>query len=160
KESVGLAHARLSVIDTSSGGHQPMELPDASVAVTFNGEIYNYKELREDLVRRGCTFRSSSDTEALLWLYTLEAEDFFKKCAGLFALALYDRKAEKVILARDRMGEKPLYWTKQGGTIFFASAMRGLMACDRIERKVDKNALVHYLSSDYVPTPMTMLEGV
>src|SRR3989338_2114708 len=88
--SVGMAHARLAVLDTSSAGHQPMELPDKSVAIVLNGEIYNFKELRESLLKRGCTFRSTSDTEVLLWLYKLDGDDFLKQCVGMFALALYD----------------------------------------------------------------------
>ncbi len=160
EKGVGLAHARLAIIDISPAGHQPMELPDKSVAIILNGEIYNYKELREDLIKRGCQFRSTSDTEVLLWLYKLDGENFLKNCVGMFSLALYDRTAHKLVLARDRIGEKPLYWSNQSDTVLFASEMRGLLASKRIARKLDHESLAHYLAHDYVPTPMSMIEGV
>jgi len=159
RKGVGLAHARLSIIDTSTTGHQPMLLPDASVTIVLNGEIYNYRELREELIKAGCTFRGTSDTEVILSLYKRSGIECFKELVGMFALALYDEKKETLILARDRMGEKPLYWTKRGGTILFASELRGLMA-GRVTRDVNQDALKHYLFSDYVPTPHSILENV
>ena len=160
EKNVGLAHARLAIIDTSPTGHQPMSLPNASVTIVLNGEIYNYRELREELIKDGCTFRGTSDTEVILWLYERKGVECFKEFVGMFAIALYDAKKETLILARDRMGEKPMYWTKQDGTILFASELRGLMATDRVARKIDLNALKHYLFSDYVPTPLSILENV
>ena len=158
--SVGMAHARLAVLDTSSAGHQPMELPDKSVAIVLNGEIYNFKELRESLLKRGCTFRSTSDTEVLLWLYKLDGDDFLKQCVGMFALALYDFTQGKLILARDRMGEKPLYWTRRGDALFFASELSAIMKSGVAEARVDTAALAHYLAFDFVPTPQCIIEGV
>ncbi|MDO8561744.1 MAG: asparagine synthase (glutamine-hydrolyzing) [bacterium] len=158
--NVGLAHARLSIIDTSPTGHQPMSLSDASVTIVLNGEIYNYRELREELMRDGCTFQGASDTEVILWLYKRKGILCFKELIGMFALALHDAKKETLILARDRMGEKPLYWTKRGGTILFASELRGLLATHRVDRNINPDALKQYLFSDYVPTPHSILEHV
>ena len=160
EKNVGLAHARLAIIDTSPTGHQPMSLPNASVTIVLNGEIYNYHELREELIKDGCTFRGTSDTEVILSLYKLKGVECFKELIGMFAIALYDAKKETLILARDRMGEKPLYWTKQDGTILFASELCGLMAINRVARNINRDALKHYLFSDYVPTPLSILENV
>ncbi len=160
QDSAGLAHARLSIIDTSSAGHQPMSLPDGSVSITFNGEIYNYKELRDQLIAQGFKFIGTSDTEVILWLYKKKGAECFRELVGMFALALYDRERDTMLLVRDRMGEKPLYWTKQGPTVLFASELRGLLALPRIPRKIDLESLAHYLASDYVPTPRTMIEGI
>lgn len=159
RDGIGFAHARLAIIDTSEKGHQPMLLPDASVAITFNGEIYNFKELRAELKKAGVTFASDSDTEVLLQLYVRDGDDFLKNVRGMFALALYDFKNKKLILARDRMGEKPLYWTTTGETLWFGSEMKALFAVG-IEKKIDMIALNQYLQFDYVPTPRTMIDGV
>jgi asparagine synthase (glutamine-hydrolysing) len=160
REGVGLAHARLAIIDTSPGGHQPMENAESDVAITYNGEIYNYQELRNGLLAKGCLLRTHSDTEVLLWLYKTEGEDFLKRCVGMFALALYDFKEKKLILARDRMGEKPLYWAKKGETLYFASELSALLASHAIDRSIDTLSLSQYLAFDYVPTPRTILRGV
>ena len=120
--NVGLAHARLSIIDLSDQGNQPMFSADKGIAIVFNGEIYNFKELREELVRLGrYSFRSSSDTEAILYLYKEYGEDCFSKLDGMFAIALYDFGEDKLLLARDRLGKKPLYWAKFDSTFIFAS---------------------------------------
>lgn len=158
--NIGLAHARLSVIDTSPLGRQPMSLEDESVVITFNGEIYNYQELREKLVREGCAFRGTSDTEVILWLYKKKGRECFRELSGMFALALYDKQKDELVLVRDRMGEKPLYWTKQGGSILFASELRALMSVSRVQRVLDMESVASYLALDYVPTPRTMLRDV
>ena len=156
---VGFGHRRLSIIDISSRGHQPMMLLDKSAAIIFNGEIYNYRELRDSLRTKGRVFVSDSDTEVLLYLYAEHGEEFLRDAIGMFALALYDFKEEKLILARDRMGEKPLYWSNQGGTFWFASEVKSLFAVG-IRRDIDRNALQQYLAFDYVPTPQSMIFGV
>lgn len=160
ERGVGLAHARLSIIDVSPLGRQPMSLQDGSVTITFNGEIYNYQELRERLVREGCAFRGTSDTEVILWLYKKKGVACFRELTGMFALALYDKEADRLILARDRMGEKPLYWTKQGGTILFASELRALMSNARVPKTLEQESVAAYLALDYVPTPYTILKNV
>ena len=120
-DGIGLAHARLSIIDLSERGRQPMFNDDKSVGVIFNGEIYNFKKLRERLTKRGYKFKSNTDTEAIIRLYEDIGEDCFKELEGMFAIGLYDFKQKKLILARDRMGKKPLYWAIFGGTLIFAS---------------------------------------
>ena len=157
---VGLAHARLSIIDTSPLAHQPMFSRGKSVAVVFNGEIYNFRELREELRRQGVIFSSRSDTEVLLHLYARDGERFLERCDGMFALALYDFPRKRLILARDRMGEKPLYWTLRDGTLYFASELRSLMLAGVTNKAIDSFSLAQYLAFDAVPTPRTILQGV
>lgn len=157
---LGFVHARLSIIDTSSGGNQPMSLPDGSVTIVLNGEIYNYRDLRDRLKKGGCHFVSSSDTEVILRLYEKVGVDCFKELIGMFAIALYDKCKDRLILARDRMGEKPLYWTRQGETILFASELGALLKTGRVKKEINFEALHHYLFADYVPTPMSIIEDV
>ncbi len=157
---VGLAFRRLSIIDLSPAGHQPMWSKDKSIAIIFNGEIYNYRELREKLEKSGTAFVSHSDTEVLLELYQAKGEDCFAELSGMFAIALYDFKKQKLILARDRMGEKPLYWSRQSGTLAFASEMRALISSGFVSKEINRHALEKYLLFDYVPTPNSMLAGV
>lgn len=155
-----LAHARLSIIDTSSAATQPMETADGSVAIIFNGEIYNFKELRAELETEGATFATHSDTEVILQLYQKRGESTFKILEGMFAIAIYDFAKKKLLLARDRMGEKPLYWTLQNGTLLFASELKALLVSGAVTRKINLEAVNQYLLYDYVPTPNTMIEGV
>ncbi len=158
-EDVGLAHARLSIIDTSVRGHQPMMLPDKSVGITLNGEIYNYRELQRIVKNSGRKLMSDSDTEVLLHLYAMHGEDFLRDVVGMFAFALVDTRKKKLILARDRMGEKPLYWHLGTGTFRFASELKSLLSSG-IPKNLDLTALNEYLLFDYVPTPRCMIEGV
>lgn len=157
---LGFAHARLSILDLSPEAHQPMMLPDESVAIVFNGEIYNYSGLRAELEKRGCVFRTSSDTEVILHLYAQDGDSCFEKLIGMFAIALYDFKAQKLLLVRDRMGEKPLYWSYANGTIVFASEIKALFASGLIRKELDMHALDTYLQFDYVPTPYSIIRGI
>src|SRR3989344_5586108 len=109
QQGLGLGHVRLSIIDLTSGGHQPMFSDDKNVAVVFNGEIYNFQELRKELASKGVYFKSSSDTEVIIILYKMFGENFFEKLNGMFAIGLYDFQKKQLILARDRLGKKPLY---------------------------------------------------
>lgn len=156
---VGLGHRRLSILDTSMRGHQPMTLEKEDVAIIFNGEIYNFRALRDELKKGGRVFSSHSDTEVLLHLYAVHGDDFLKKTIGMFAIALYDFKNEKLILARDRMGEKPLYWSLENGAFRFASELRALIA-GGVKNQIDRLALEQYLQFDYVPTPRTIFAGI
>lgn len=160
ERGVGLAHARLSVIDTSAAGHQPMFSPDKNVVLVFNGEIYNWRALRKECEGRGWSFTSSSDTEVLLALYALHGEDFLRDAVGMFAIALYDFTEQKLILARDIAGEKPLYWTQSGNTLLFASELGGLLASGRVPKELDLAAVNQYLLFDYVPTPQCIFKNV
>ncbi len=158
-KGVGFGHRRLAVIDLTPSGHQPMFSEDTSVALIFNGEIYNFKERRALLEKAGCVFKSESDTEVLIHSYIKHGTDFLNDMRGMFALALYDFRTRTLILARDRMGEKPLYWTKQSGALWFASELKALFAVG-IEKAIDTQSLQKYLQFDYVPTPHTMIQNV
>ncbi len=157
--AVGLAHTRLAIIDVSAGGHQPMFLPDKSVSIVFNGEIFNYRALRAKLAAEGYAFRSESDTEVLLALYATRGENFLKEVVGQFAVALYDFKKKRLLLARDRMGEKPLYYYAGRENVRFASEL-GALLDGGVPKKLNLDAVEKYLLFDYVPTPQSIITGV
>lgn len=157
---VGLAHARLSIIDLSPAGHQPMFNYDRSIGIIFNGEIYNFKELRDKLIEKGYKFKSNSDTEVIIYLYRDSGEACFEKMNGMFAIAIYDFRKNKLILARDRMGKKPLYWGLFGKTLIFGSELKALREHGSFEKKLNLNALNKYLLYEYVPTPQSIFENV
>ncbi|MFN9813706.1 MAG: asparagine synthase (glutamine-hydrolyzing) [Deltaproteobacteria bacterium] len=157
---VGLAHRRLSIIDLGGGG-QPMLNEDASVAIVFNGEIYNYKELAAELAPRH-RFRTSSDTEVLLRLYEDRGERMLEGVRGMFAFALWDRKAQRLFAARDRYGEKPFLYTHERGRLAFASEMGALraLAGRALDAAIDRDALEAYLGLLYVPAPRSIFRDV
>ena len=155
---VGLGHRRLSIIDLG-GGKQPMFNEDKTVALVFNGEIYNFLELRKDLENRH-KFLTGSDTEVIVHLYEELGEQVFEKLNGMFAIALYDIKKQKLILARDRLGKKPLYWAQFGNSIFFGSEIKALMQHPDFKKEIDLQSLNKYLSYDYVPTPLSIWKNV
>jgi asparagine synthase (glutamine-hydrolysing) len=156
---VGLAHRRLSIVDLSDAGRQPMSNEDGTVWVTYNGEIYNHVELRRQLERKGHVFRSHCDTEVLVHLYEEEGPAMVERLIGMFAFGLWDERREQLVLARDRLGIKPLYWTEQNGRLGFASEIKALLAL-LPRREVDPVALRHYLSFVAIPPPRTLFEGV
>lgn len=161
KENVGLGHARLSIIDLNARGNQPMLGADKSTAIVFNGEIYNYRELRTDLNKRNrYRFTSESDTEVVLHLYEEYGESCFEYLSGMFAIGIYDFHKRKLILARDRMGKKPLYWGRFGDDVVFASELGALMRHPSVKREIALGALNAYLQHEHVPTPMSMLKGI
>jgi len=137
----GLAHARLSILDLS-GGDQPIHNEDQSLWVIYNGEIFNYPELREDLEKKGHRFYTRTDTEVLVHLYEDQGPEFLKQLNGQYALALWDRKEKSVFLARDRLGIRPLFYYQQGPRLVFASEIKALFADERIPRALDKQTLV------------------
>jgi asparagine synthase (glutamine-hydrolysing) len=157
-DRVGLASRRLAIIDLQ-GGRQPMTNEDGSLWLVSNGEIYNYRELRARLLARGHTLSTSSDTEVILHLYEEEGEECLNRLRGMFALALWDRDAQKLLLARDRIGIKPLYYAIRGGQLAFASELKSLLAWDGWDREIDEEALLAYLTFLYVPTPLTIFKG-
>ncbi len=157
----GLAHTRLAIIDLSDGGRQPMVSPCGRWAVAFNGEIYNYRELRAGLEARGETFASSSDTEVLLRLLVRDGLAALPKLVGMFALGLWDRERRQLTLVRDRLGVKPLVWAHlPDGTLAFASEIDALAAHPGIDLSLDRAALSGYLACLYVPAPRTMHAGI
>src|ERR1051325_7233952 len=130
--SVALGHRRLSIIDLSAAGHQPMSSPDGAVWVTYNGECYNFADLAASLRARGHSFRSSSDTEVILQLYIEFGEKFLTMLDGMFALAIWDERRQRLIVARDRLGIKPLYYFADREHFVFASEMKSLLADRRV----------------------------
>lgn len=159
KGRIGLAHRRLSIIDLSSG-QQPMGSPDGDVWVVFNGEIYNYLELKDDLERQGCRFNTRSDTEVLLAMYLRQGENAFSTLNGMFACAFWDRRSEQLVLARDRFGKKPLFYYQDSRKFLFGSEIKSLLAYGGIEPKVNPQALHQYLTYGYITGEHTILDGV
>ncbi len=156
---VALGMRRLAIIDLVTG-EQPVYNEDKSVSVVLNGEIYNYRELRDDLEKRGHSFRSASDTEVLPHLYEEYGKDMVKHLNGMFAFALWDARRRRLFLARDRFGEKPLYWGVFDNTLLFASEPKVLLAHPAVRPSLNLQALRQYLSFDYVPAPLSIYEGI
>ena len=157
---VGLAHRRLSIIDTSSSGHQPMQNDTGEYCITFNGEIYNFKDLRKELKSRGHSFKSNSDTEVILASYIEWGESCLERFNGMFAFGIYDNKKRKLFIARDRAGEKPLFYIIKNKEIIFASTLKALFADDSIDRHLDHESFQCYLAYGYVPGNMCIIEGI
>jgi asparagine synthase (glutamine-hydrolysing) len=157
---VGLGHARLSILDLSPLGHQPMAGADGAVMLVFNGEIYNFRELRADLVARGVAFRGHSDTEVLLNLYLAEGEAMLPRLNGIFAFALWDGRSQSLLVARDALGVKPLYISETRHGFAFASEIKGLLPLVPDARELDAAALHRYLSFLYCPGEGTPLKAV
>lgn len=157
-----LVHRRLSVIDLSPAGHQPMCNEDGTVWLAYNGEVYNFKELRSryGLDGKGHVFRSATDTEVLIHLYEELGEDFLKELNGMFSLALWDMKREKLLLARDPFGVKPLFYTRTSDGIWFASEIKSLLEVPGVNRKPSLESLSGFLAFDYVPGALTPFEGI
>ena len=155
-----LAHRRLSIVDLSPAGLQPMTNEDGSIAIVVNGEIYNHRELRDGLEKRGHRFRSNSDSEVVAHLYEEEGTRVPELLRGMFALAVYDTRTRRLLLARDRFGEKPLYYTRQAGGFAFASELAALLADPGTAADVSPAALDLYLSLQYVPAPDSIFAQV
>ena len=157
--NVGLAHKRLSIIDLSDG-NQPMTNEDQSLWLTFNGEIYNYIELREKLLKQGHTFKTSSDSETIVHLY----EEYGKECVnhleGMFAFAIYDKRKETVFIARDRLGQKPLHYYKDNNVFVFSSELQSLVKHPTLDKTINNQAVHDYLTLQYVPQPYTIYKNI
>jgi asparagine synthase (glutamine-hydrolysing) len=156
---VGLGMRRLSIIDLS-GGHQPICNEDESVWIVLNGEIYNFQSLRDQMEAKGHSFRTRSDTEVVVHLYEEEGLEFFKRLRGMFGLAIWDAKRERLVLGRDRIGEKPLYIRRESGRLLFASELKSILQVEGVPRRLDHAALEEYLALGYVPAPLCLLEGI
>jgi asparagine synthase (glutamine-hydrolysing) len=148
-----LAHTRLAIIDLSPGGRQPMSTPDGRFWIVFNGEIYNFRELRQELIRSGEIFASHSDTEVLLRLYSLYGADSVRRLRGMFAFAVWDAQKRELFIARDRLGIKPLYYYAADGKVIFASEVRAILATELAPRQIDPVALNDYLAYQSIPPP-------
>jgi asparagine synthase (glutamine-hydrolysing) len=156
---LGLAFRRLAIIDVA-GGHQPILSPDGKRVIVFNGEIYNHAELRREFEARGRVFRTRTDTEVILAAYEAHGPEGVEKLRGMFAYAIYDRDAHRLVLARDRLGVKPLYWSDHGGRLLFGSEIKCLLAHGGLGRDLDIEAVADYASLRYVPAPKTIFRDV
>jgi asparagine synthase (glutamine-hydrolysing) len=156
---VGLAHRRLSIIDLSPAGHQPMHDAPGELSIVFNGEIYNFAELREELITLGHNFRSHSDTEVILAAYREFGTECLSRLNGMFVFALFDARQQTMFLARDRAGEKPLFYHQANGVLQFASELKALLADPALPRRIAPEALDCYLAMGYVPGDRCMLQG-
>src|SRR5215510_6686648 len=155
-----LGHRRLSIIDLSEAGRQPMANADGGVLITFNGEIYNFQQLRRELESLGHNFRTRTDTEAIIYAYEQWGVDCLHRLRGMFAFGIWDRKRRRLFLARDRVGKKPLFYGQFGDHFLFASELQGLLADKDVPREVDPQAIDAYLSYGYVSAPHTAFKGV
>ncbi|MFQ5714608.1 MAG: asparagine synthase (glutamine-hydrolyzing) [Candidatus Scalinduaceae bacterium] len=157
---VGLGHRRLSIIDLTDSGHQPMTNEDETIWITYNGEIYNFKELRRVLARQGHVFRSDSDTEVIVHGYEEYGESIFNKLNGMFAFGLWDNRRQVLFLVRDRYGQKPLYYWHSLTGIVFASELKSLIKHPGLKKEIDIYNLSRYLSYEYVPAPHSIFKDV
>jgi asparagine synthase (glutamine-hydrolysing) len=156
---VALGFRRLSIIDLSTG-HQPLGNEDGSIQIVFNGEIYNYRELRHRLEGSGHRFQTQSDTETIVHLYEDLGLQCFEHLNGMFAIAIWDSKRDRLILARDRMGKKPLFYTTQNGCLYFASELKSLLEVPSIRPEIDPGSIDLYLTYQYIPHPYTIYKGI
>lgn len=160
KGNVGLAHRRLSIIDLSEAGHQPMHDIHNEITITLNGEIYNYKELKQQFIKEGIVFNSTSDTEVVIASWKKWGINCVDRLNGMFAFAIHDARDNTVFLARDRAGEKPLFYTLEKGELRFSSEIKGLFSDESFPRKLNPRSLDCYLSWGFVPGDSCMIEGI
>lgn len=158
--TVGLGHARLAVIDLSAAAAQPMADTDDAIHLTYNGEIYNFRQLRNELTSLGHHFNTRSDSEIIIEGYKRWGDDVLTRLRGMFAFALWDARRKRLILARDRTGQKPLYYTWHGQMLIFASEIKAILAWPGVIRGPALEAIHHYLTFQYVPAPMTAFAGI
>ncbi len=158
--SVGLGHSRLSIHDLSSAGHQPMTNEDGSIRIVFNGEIYNFEELRNTLQQAGHVFSSRTDTETIIHLYEEKGFDCLQDLKGMFAFALWDAHKDLLFLARDRIGKKPLVYAKTSDSFVFASEIQALLKDADCGNELDSEAMHHYLTYQYVPSPYSIFKSI
>ena len=150
---------RLSIIDLHTGD-QPVYSEDRSVVAMINGELYNFREVRSELEKKGHKFVTQTDVEIVPHLYEEYGDDFVDHLNGMYAIALWDTRKKKLLIARDRFGEKPLYYGVFDGKLLYASEPKALLAHASVEAELDLNALRHYISFDYVPAPMSIYKGI
>ncbi len=157
---VGLGHRRLSIIDLSSVGHQPMSNEAGSVYMIFNGEVYNFQDLRIELIKKGHIFKSNTDTETVIHLYEEYDEDCVKYLRGMFAFAIWDSEKQALFLARDRVGKKPLLYSHTNGVFSFASEFLALLESEQVKKQINYEAINCYLTFGYIPAPLTIYKEI
>ncbi len=158
-DGIGFAHRRLSVIDLETG-HQPISNEDESLWIIYNGQIYNYRELRKELIDRGHRFKTRTDTEVILHLFEEMGGDCVQRLRGMFAFAIWNTRTRGLFVARDRFGQKPLFYRHDGERLIFASEIKAILTVDDVPRALNRTSLHHYLSLRFVPAPDTMFEGI
>jgi len=158
-KNIGLGNRRLSVIDLPAG-KQPISNETGTIWIVYNGEIYNYLQLRKKLEENGHTFRTNSDTEVIIHLYEDWGEDCVKILKGMFAFAIWDSHNEKLFLARDRIGQKPLYYSQEEKSFLFASEPKAILAISKQKQEINWEAAHHYLSLRFIPSPNTILHSI
>jgi len=159
-DKMSLAFRRLSIIDLSENGAQPMANEDGTVHLVFNGEIYNFQELRDQLKQKGHTFKSRTDSEVIIHAYEEYGDGCVDHLRGMFGFAIFDQSRDRLLLARDRIGIKPLYYTFQNGRFLFASEIKSILADPQVNRQVNYQALYDYLGFEFVPAPQTMFADI
>jgi asparagine synthase (glutamine-hydrolysing) len=157
---IGLGQRRLSILDLSPNGRQPMGNEDGSIQVVLNGEIYNYQILRNELIQLGHQFKSNTDTEILVHLYEEEKEKMLERLNGMFAFAIWDTRERRLFFARDRIGKKPLFYRYESGRFLFASELKSIVTIKDVPRKVNNNSLSDYFLYGYIPHPNTIYDGI
>lgn len=160
QDGVGLGHQRLAIIDLSDKGRQPLGNEDGTIQLVFNGEIYNFQDLRENLILQGHKFKSQTDSEVIIHQYEEDGVECFKKFNGMFAMAIWDSRQKKLVLARDRYGEKPLYWTLTNHTLVFASELKAILRHPSVRRELNPLGVYQYFSFDYIPQPSTIFKDI
>lgn len=160
ERQVAFAHTRLSILDLSPAGHQPMSTANERYWITFNGEVYNFQQLRHNLISQGEIFKSQTDTEVILKLYQILGADCVEHLRGMFAFAIWDNLEKTCFIARDPLGIKPLYYWQSGSTLVFASELRAILASGLPERNLSHSGLYGYLTTGSVPEPYTLVEGI
>jgi asparagine synthase (glutamine-hydrolysing) len=159
-KNVGLGHRRLSIIDLTPAGHQPLSNETGDIWLTYNGEVYNFPEIRKQLEAKGHRFLSKTDTEVIVHLYEEEGERCIDRLRGMFAFALWDEKKKKLFLARDRMGQKPVYYFEDNEKLIFASEIKSILSSGLVKNEFDYEAIYQYLNLGYVPHPKTGFKGI
>ena len=159
-QKVGLCHRRLSIIDLSEAGNQPMQSEDQRYIIVFNGEIYNFLPLKEELIQKGYHFRTHTDTEVLLILYQDLGVDMLHKINGMFAFAIWDNHSHSLFIARDRIGKKPLYYFDHKGDLIFGSELKSLLTMPRVPKKLRLDAVYDFFAYQYVPDPKTIFQNI
>jgi asparagine synthase (glutamine-hydrolysing) len=158
-EQFSFGQRRLSIIDLA-GGRQPITNEDDRLVLVCNGEIYNSPELREQLIKKGHRFKTATDVEVILHLYEEHGRDCVRMLRGMFAFALWDRHDRRLLLARDHMGQKPLFFAVQGNTLYFASEVKAILASSKLEPRVDLEGLWHYMSLRFVPDRFSLFKDI
>lgn len=158
-KNIGLGIRRLSIIDLKTG-NQPIFNEDSSMVIVFNGELYNYKDLKNDLINKGHIFKTTTDTEVVLHAFEEYGEKSFNLIKGMYAFAIYDINKDRLLIVRDRLGEKPLYFYKDESKFIFSSELKGILSADLIKKEIDENALSQFFQLTYIPAPNTILKNI